>query len=450
MRRVFTTLLAVLAIAMVAPKASGQCSMTQRVIDDGYLLCAVGGSEWEWRGPDGFAAATICVVVTTPGTYTLRVFDGFNGLWSAPCSFTFVSIPSAPECTISGADSVCAGASTSWCGPSGDFLYAWTGPDGFSATSACVDVSAAGDYALTLTDRASGATGMPCARALAVTSCESPSSTLMCPSTARWWGRSCADHGGVLDAATFAQVAARVDERSAVWSYGGSAEGFCTLLGRSRGLNDGAAAKRHYAAVLANLSAGEMGVTAADGHGVGLDASSSLDGMRTMSPGWTVGDWVAATEARLLSLANASSRSRSVRDEYRRIARQGRAINHMAGTCGARASNVFDADDDDLELGGSTLASGAAAVIGTPRTDPLSGTVRMGWTLQRSETVELTIMDITGRRVRHLARGVYAAGTHDFAWDGRDDDGRAVRSGAYFVAGRVGEERMSQRLFILR
>jgi flagellar hook assembly protein FlgD len=39
---------------------------------------------------------------------------------------------------------------------------------------------------------------------------------------------------------------------------------------------------------------------------------------------------------------------------------------------------------------------------------------------------------------------------HEFTWDGRDDDGRAVRTGAYFVAGRVGDERMSQRLFILR
>ena len=74
----------------------------------------------------------------------------------------------------------------------------------------------------------------------------------------------------------------------------------------------------------------------------------------------------------------------------------------------------------------------------------------MRWTLLRSESVELTVMDITGRRVRHLASGVYSAGTHEFTWDGRDDDGRAVRSGAYFVAGRVGEKSLNQRLFILR
>jgi flagellar hook assembly protein FlgD len=87
---------------------------------------------------------------------------------------------------------------------------------------------------------------------------------------------------------------------------------------------------------------------------------------------------------------------------------------------------------------------------GATQRDPLSGDTRMSWTLLRSAPVELVVIDITGRRIRHLASGVYSAGVHQFTWDGRDDDGRAVRTGAYFVAGRVGDERLSQRLFILR
>jgi len=57
---------------------------------------------------------------------------------------------------------------------------------------------------------------------------------------------------------------------------------------------------------------------------------------------------------------------------------------------------------------------------------------------------------VTGRVVRHLVSGVYSAGTHDFSWDGRDDDGRSMRAGAYFVAGTIGGERASQRFFVLR
>ena len=58
-------------------------------------------------------------------------------------------------------------------------------------------------------------------------------------------------------------------------------------------------------------------------------------------------------------------------------------------------------------------------------------------------------MDVTGRRVRHLVSGEFSAGTHDFAWDGRDDDGRAVKPGAYFMAGTIAGERTSQRLVLL-
>jgi flagellar hook assembly protein FlgD len=73
----------------------------------------------------------------------------------------------------------------------------------------------------------------------------------------------------------------------------------------------------------------------------------------------------------------------------------------------------------------------------------------MRWTLLRESPVELAIVDVSGRRVRHLVSGVFSAGTHEFAWDGRDDDGRTLRAGAYFMAGTIDGERTSQRLFLL-
>jgi hypothetical protein len=434
--------------------------MTHQVVDGAYLLCAVGGSSWEWTGPGGFTAQTICVMANTPGTYTVRVFDGFIGVWSDPCSFSFTSIPTSPVCAITGVDSACVGASTSWCAPGGNYTYSWTGPGGFTASAQCVDVSAAGDYQLSLTDNATGMASTPCTRTLVVSSCAPPPpppppppSLGVCPSPAKWWGRSCNDQRPPLDPTTFAHIAALVDDRSAAWSYGGTADGLCALLRRGHMGYDMATAKRHYAAVLANLAAAELGVKAPDGHAVGLDPSASLSGLRELPSGGTVGDWVAATEIRMVAIATTSSRSRSMRDDCRRIARQARAINRMPGTCvlnrGALADD--DDDDDDLGTGDASMTSGASATLSsTTRPDPLTGGGRTSWTLLRTESVELRIIDITGRSVRHLARGMYSAGVHDFTWDGRDDDGRAVRTGAYFVAGRVGSERLSQRLFILR
>ena len=43
------------------------------------------------------------------------------------------------------------------------------------------------------------------------------------------------------------------------------------------------------------------------------------------------------------------------------------------------------------------------------------------------------IYDIGGRVVRHLAERAYPAGTHTARWDLRDDQGRAVARGVYFV-----------------
>ena len=64
--------------------------------------------------------------------------------------------------------------------------------------------------------------------------------------------------------------------------------------------------------------------------------------------------------------------------------------------------------------------------------NPFNPQTTLRFVLPRADTVELTIFDPRGRVVRRLlppeARD---AGTHELAWDGRDDAGRAVASGSY-------------------
>jgi flagellar hook capping protein FlgD len=47
--------------------------------------------------------------------------------------------------------------------------------------------------------------------------------------------------------------------------------------------------------------------------------------------------------------------------------------------------------------------------------------------------VDLTIHDITGRRVVTLARGVRAAGEHEARWSGTGADGSRSAPGVYFA-----------------
>jgi flagellar hook assembly protein FlgD len=47
--------------------------------------------------------------------------------------------------------------------------------------------------------------------------------------------------------------------------------------------------------------------------------------------------------------------------------------------------------------------------------------------------VGVAVVDAAGRRVATLARGGFGPGIHALRWSGRDDAGRDVPSGAYWV-----------------
>src|SRR5262249_43916466 len=149
-------------------------------------LCAMGGDAWEWTGPGGFTSTDMCVTAAAQGLYTLRVFDATTGTWSDPCTQQVGNAPTPPSCSIQGGDSVCDGSSVHWCGPAGSFGYSWGGPNGFAASTACIDLSSAGLYALTLTDLSTGASSNPCVQTLRVVDCSPPHTTDVCPRSARW------------------------------------------------------------------------------------------------------------------------------------------------------------------------------------------------------------------------------------------------------------------------
>jgi hypothetical protein len=56
------------------------------------------------------------------------------------------------------------------------------------------------------------------------------------------------------------------------------------------------------------------------------------------------------------------------------------------------------------------------------------------------------VHDVAGRLVRGLHDGPFSAGSHRLAWDGRDDAGRAVAAGTYFVRLETGGWRRSIRV----
>ncbi len=78
-------------------------------------------------------------------------------------------------------------------------------------------------------------------------------------------------------------------------------------------------------------------------------------------------------------------------------------------------------------------AAALALSFAAPRPNPAGGAVTLRFTLARTGAVTLAVLDATGRRVRTLANGALSAGSQALTWDRRDDAGRRLASGLYFV-----------------
>jgi len=91
-------------------------------------------------------------------------------------------------------------------------------------------------------------------------------------------------------------------------------------------------------------------------------------------------------------------------------------------------------------IGREVLVDDATLVLGEGEADGAGGRFELE---ASSGEVTLEILDPSGALVRRLPLGQHAAGTHDFRWDGLDDDGEPVPPGRYsasVTAANGGEE----------
>jgi hypothetical protein len=115
--------------------------------------------------------------------------------------------------------------------------------------------------------------------------------------------------------------------------------------------------------------------------------------------------------------------------------------------------------DHDIALNSQTTgvdpsvgSSGAVtrATLFPPSPNPTRDAASLAFELPRGASVSLDVFDASGRRVRTLVQGVLPAGRHAYVWDGRDDAGRAVGSGAFVTRLSTGSEVRSAKLLLTR
>jgi hypothetical protein len=82
--------------------------------------------------------------------------------------------------------------------------------------------------------------------------------------------------------------------------------------------------------------------------------------------------------------------------------------------------------------------------------NPFKLTTTIRFELIQAEPLEIGIYDVDGRSIRTLAHGPKRAGRHTLVWDGRNEAGRPVAGGLYFVRFRAGDVRQSGQIIVLR
>ncbi len=102
----------------------------------------------------------------------------------------------------------------------------------------------------------------------------------------------------------------------------------------------------------------------------------------------------------------------------------------------------------NVEEPGAPVAGGLFAAP-----NPLVRSAELSFALSpraAAEPVRLTVVDPAGRLVRTLVAGRLDAGSHRFAWDGRDETGRSMPSGIYFARLDTADGRDGRKVVLMK
>jgi hypothetical protein len=98
----------------------------------------------------------------------------------------------------------------------------------------------------------------------------------------------------------------------------------------------------------------------------------------------------------------------------------------------------------------AVAAASPRAMLFNAAPNPFNPHTSIRFSLTHPARVRLLIFDVSGARVRSLAEALMPAGQHQFTWDGTNDRGRELASGAYFYRLEADGDVQAKKLILLR
>jgi hypothetical protein len=125
------------------------------------------------------------------------------------------------------------------------------------------------------------------------------------------------------------------------------------------------------------------------------------------------------------------------------------SIGQMTWTSGSPADN-FTLGDPTVAAPQPAVAAAQEVILAISELRPGAGVVKFRVSSPRAERMELSLVDVAGRRVCRLLEGPVAAGPWTIAWDGTNSEGSKVGSGIYFARLNWGKSSRTVRVPFLR
>lgn len=206
-----------------------------------------------------------------------------------------------------------------------------------------------------------------------------------------------------------------------------SVQGTTVTLAWSRGADDRTPAR----GLTYNLRVGT-----APGRGDVVSAAADPETGRRWKPGR--GNMDSAVRTRLGGLARG--------DYYWAV----QSVDHSFIGSAFAAEGAFTITADKDFVTGVEEAQPVEVVLRPGFPNPFSEQTTLRYAVPETGPVTLIVYNILGARVRHLVEGVQSAGSHQVSWEGRDDTGRTLGPGVYFVRMQASGAVRVQRLTVVR
>jgi len=82
--------------------------------------------------------------------------------------------------------------------------------------------------------------------------------------------------------------------------------------------------------------------------------------------------------------------------------------------------------------------------------NPFNPTTEIEFSISQASTVNLTIFNVLGQKIRVLANGVKMAGTHKLRWNGIDESGQSASTGIYFYTLTDGTTTVTKKMAFMK